>query len=154
RSRVCRMIESAGVEFDEEDLNKKFPHYKFFEKELYGIDDTLAKIMEYFRGAASGSEVGRRILLLWGPTSSGKSQFATMIKRGLERFSRTWDGRVYGINGCPMHENPLNAIPFVARSSLVEKYDLHIEGKSRKRFLEFIPIEHPVFLDRLSNSRL
>ena len=33
-------------------------------------------------------------------------------------------------------------------------YDLHVKGKSRKRFLELIPIEHPVFLDRLSNSRL
>lgn len=128
-ARICRMIESAGVDFDEEDAGKKSPHYRFFEKELFGIDPTLAKIMEYFRGAASGSEVGRRILLLWGPTSSGKSQFATMLKKGLEKFTRTWEGRVYGIKGCPMHENPLNAIPWAARAELRDKYGLNIEGE-------------------------
>jgi len=128
-ARICRMIEHAGVEFKDDDPNKKNPHYKFFEQELFGIDPALANIMEYFRGAASGSEVGRRILLLWGPTSSGKSQFATMLKKGLEKFSKTWEGRIYGIKGCPMHENPLNAIPWTARAALRDKYDLHIEGE-------------------------
>jgi hypothetical protein len=33
-------------------------------------------------------------------------------------------------------------------------YDLHVKGESRKRFLELVPIEHPVLLDRFSSSRL
>lgn len=127
-ARICRMVEHAGIEFEDEEKNKN-PHYKFFEKELFGIDPVLAQIMEYFRGAATGSEVGRRILLLWGPTSSGKSQFAIMLKKGLEKFTRTWDGRVYAIDGCPMHENPLNAIPWAAREQLREEYNLNIEGE-------------------------
>lgn len=127
-SRICRMIESAGVEFDDKDDRKKMPYYNFFRKELFGVDHVMAQIMQYFKAAAAGSEVSRRILLLWGPTSSGKSQFAIMLKHGLEKFSRTWEGRVYGIEGCPMHENPLNAIPLAARKAIREKYGLVIEG--------------------------
>ena len=33
-------------------------------------------------------------------------------------------------------------------------FDLHVEGKSRKRFLEIIPIEHPVIHRCLVNSKL
>lgn len=128
-SRICRMIESAGVEFDDKDERKKMPYYNFFKKELFGVDHVMAQIMQYFKAAAAGSEVSRRILLLWGPTSSGKSQFAIMLKHGLEKFSRTWEGRVYGIEGCPMHENPLNAIPLSARKAIREKYGLVIEGE-------------------------
>lgn len=127
-SRICRMIESAGVEFDDKDERKRMPYYNFFRKELFGVDHVMAQIMQYFKAAAAGSEVSRRILLLWGPTSSGKSQFAIMLKHGLEKFSRTWEGRVYGIEGCPMHENPLNAIPLSARKAIREKYGLVIEG--------------------------
>jgi predicted Ser/Thr protein kinase/intein/homing endonuclease len=85
--------------------------------------------MEYFRAAAAGSEVSRRILLLWGPTSSGKSQFAILLKKGLEAFSRTKEGRIFAIDSCPMFENPLNAIPDGARKALKEKYGLIIEGE-------------------------
>lgn len=129
-SRICRMIESMGVEFDEKDDRKKTPLYNFFRKELFGIDHILAKIMiDYFKPAAAGADVSRRILLLWGPTSSGKSQFAIMLKQGLERFSRTHEGRIFAIDGCPMYENPLNAIPQAARKAIREKFGLVIEGE-------------------------
>ena len=128
-SRICRMVETAGVEFEDKDERKRMPFYNFFKKELYGVDHVLAQIMQYFKAAAAGSEVSRRILLLWGPTSSGKSQFATMLKQGLERFSRTKEGRVFAIDGCPMYENPLNAIPVAARKSIREKFGLLIEGE-------------------------
>jgi len=128
-SRICRMIEEAGVIYDEKDEHKKNPRYEFFRKELFGLDDEIAQIMQYFKAAAAGSEVSRRILLLWGPTSSGKSQFATIIKRGLENFSKTKEGIVFGIKDCPMHENPLNAIPLFARGALKEKFGIIIEGE-------------------------
>ena len=128
-SRICRMIEGDGVSFDEKDDKKKNPMYEFFKKELFGLDHVTAQIMQYFKAAAAGSEVSRRILLLWGPTSSGKSQFAIMLKKGLEKFSKTKEGAVYGIKGCPMHENPLNAIPLHARDTLRKKFGLVIEGE-------------------------
>lgn len=128
-SRICRMVESEGVDFDDKDEYRKNPMYKFFKKELFGVDHVLAQIMQYFKAAAAGSEVSRRILLLWGPTSSGKSQFAITLKKGLEMFSRTSDGAIYAIDGCPMHENPLNAVPLAARDALRQRFGLVIEGE-------------------------
>jgi predicted Ser/Thr protein kinase len=128
-ARICRMVETDGFRFDEKDEYKKNPMYDFFKKELFGVDHVLAQIMQYFKAAAAGSEVSRRILLLWGPTSSGKSQFAITLKKGLEMFSKTAEGMVFAINGCPMHENPLNAIPLSARVAIREKFGLVIEGE-------------------------
>ena len=127
-ARIWRMVETLGVSFDEKDEKKNNPHYKFFENELFGVDHVLAQIMQYFKASAAGSEVNKRLLLLLGPTSSGKSEFATLLKKGLEEFSRTKEGSIYAIDGCPMHENPLNAIPEKARKSLNEKYGLMIQG--------------------------
>ena len=128
-ARIWRMVDTAGVEFAADDEKKKNPKYSFFQKDLFGVDRVLAQIMEYFKAAAAGSEVSRRILLLWGPTSSGKSQFAILLKKGLEAFSRTKEGRLFAIDGCPMFENPLNAVPEGARRALKEKYGLIIEGE-------------------------
>jgi len=129
-ARIWRMIESHGVEFDEEDEKKKYPRYKFFENDLFGVDHVIARVMEYFKAAVSGSEeVSRRILLMWGPTSSGKSQFATLLKRGLEAFSKTKEGEIYALSESPMFENPLAAIPHSARASIRDKYGLVIEGE-------------------------
>jgi serine protein kinase len=128
-SRICRMIETDGIVFSEKDDKQKLPLYNFFRKELYGVDQTLLQIMKYFKSASTGSEVSRRILLLWGPTSSGKSQFAIMLKQGLEKFTKTHEGRVFAIDGCPMHENPLNAIPKIARVSIKKEHGLNIEGE-------------------------
>ena len=129
-ARLWRMVEAAGISFDEKDEGgKEKPEYKFFTRELFGINDTLAGVMQYLKAAAAGSDVSRRILLLYGPTSSGKSQFALLLKEGLEQFSRTKEGRIYGLDGCPMHENPLNAIPKAARAKMKDECDIFIEGE-------------------------
>ena len=128
-ARVWRMIETAGVEFDDDDEDQRHPRYSFFRGDLYGIDDTLERLMEdYFKSAAVGSDVSKRILLLYGPTSSGKSDFTAHIKAGLERFSRTKEGRMFAIQDCPMHENPLNAIPKTARAEVKKQYGLVVDG--------------------------
>ncbi len=36
---------------------------QLFEDELYGINDTIERVVDYFKAAAAGSEVGRRLLL-------------------------------------------------------------------------------------------
>ena len=53
----------------------------------------------------------KRILLLMGPVGGGKSTIVNLLKRGLEAYSRTDEGAVYAIKGCPMHEEPLHLIP-------------------------------------------
>jgi serine protein kinase len=127
-TRLWRMIETAGVRFDDKDERKEHPEYNFFTQELFGINDTLASVMEYFKAAAAGSDVSRRILLLYGPTSSGKSQFAILLKEGLEKFSRTKVGRIFALKDCPMHENPLNAVPKGVREQLKLLHGINIEG--------------------------
>ncbi len=88
---------------------------ELFKRELFGIDEPLSRVVDYFKGAAAGSDVGRRLLLLLGPPSGGKSTLAIMMKRGLEEYSRTDEGAMYAIKGSPMRENPLNLVP--ARSA-------------------------------------
>lgn len=130
-ARVLDMIESAGVEYDESDKNKQNPKYNFFDNDLFGVEEPIGKVVKYLKAAASGSQVGRRILLLYGPTSSGKSQLATLLKNGLERWTRTEEGAVYAIDGCPIHENPLNLVPHGLRKKFREDYNIKIDPLAR-----------------------
>ena len=67
-ARLYAMIRAAGIRTD--DTDDKVQHYGFFDHDLYGIDEAIAKVVEYFKAASLGSDVGRRILLLYGPPSS------------------------------------------------------------------------------------
>lgn len=124
-TRVLRMIESHGVE---RDSSGKIIKYNFFKDDVFGIDSSIDEIVAYLRAAASGSEVGRRILLLYGPTSSGKSQLAVMLKKGLEKFSKTDAGAIYGLSESPMNEDPLVAIPHELRADFLKEYGIKIDG--------------------------
>ncbi|HJX22755.1 MAG TPA: hypothetical protein VJ454_17290, partial [Steroidobacteraceae bacterium] len=42
---------------------------ELFRRELFGIDEPLSRVVDYFKAAAAGSDVGRRLLLLLGPPS-------------------------------------------------------------------------------------
>ncbi|EQD79831.1 PrkA AAA domain protein, partial [mine drainage metagenome] len=95
---------------------------ELFKRELFGIDEPLVRVIEYFKAAAGGSDVGRRLLLLLGPPSGGKSTIAILLKRGLEEYSRTEAGALYAIKGSPLHENPLNLIPASLRAEFRERY--------------------------------
>jgi serine protein kinase len=124
--RVLRMIEKAGVDRDEKG---DITNYKFFENDLFGVEEPIEELMSYLRAAAAGSEVGRRILLMYGPTSSGKSQLAILLKRGLEKFTKTEEGAVYALSDSPMHEDPLCAIPESLRDNFMETYGVKIRGQ-------------------------
>ena len=66
------------------------------------MDEPLGRVVDYFKAAAAGSDVGRRLLLLLGPPSGGKSTLAILLKRGLEEYSRTDEGALYAIKGSPL----------------------------------------------------
>jgi serine protein kinase len=100
-----------------------------FKRELYGIDAALGRVVDYFKAAAAGSDVGRRLLLLLGPPSGGKSTMAILLKRGLEEYSRTDDGAVYALQGSPMHESPLNIVPAMLRADFRETFGVEIQGE-------------------------
>ena len=91
------------------------PVYRLFEQDIFGLDDVLKQIVEYFEAAAKGAETRKRILLLLGPPASGKSTIVALIKKALEDYTRTDEGAVYAIAGCPMQEEPLHLIPHSLR---------------------------------------
>jgi len=123
-ARIYNMIVHAGI--GEDELGRK--DYKFFSADLYGLNKTLEQLVEYFSSAAKRLEVRKRILLLMGPVGGGKSTIVTLLKRGLEAYSRTDEGALYGIKGCPMHEEPLHLVPERLRADLYKSYGLYIEG--------------------------
>ncbi|HEX8456452.1 MAG TPA: hypothetical protein VF656_03945 [Pyrinomonadaceae bacterium] len=127
-ARVNDMIHAAGIEKLNEGTRDEVARYKFFAQELYGIEEPLARIVEYFKSAAQRLEVRKRILLLMGPVGGGKSTIVTMLKRGLEDYTRTEVGAVYSIKDCPMHEEPLHLIPHELRPEIEKHYGLYIEG--------------------------
>ncbi len=100
-----------------------------FQQELYGVDAALGRVVDYFKAASAGTEVGRRLLLLLGPPSGGKSSLVILIKRGLEEYSHTDEGALYALEGCPVHGNPLNLIPHSLRPSFRETYGIEITGE-------------------------
>ncbi|WP_342599954.1 PrkA family serine protein kinase [Psychrobacillus sp. FSL H8-0483] len=123
-SRVYNMIKSSGL--TERDGLKM---YRFFGKEIFGLETAIERLVEeYFHPAAKRLDVRKRILLLMGPVSGGKSSIVTLLKRGLEQYSRTDEGAVYAIKGCPMHEDPLHLIPHHLREDFTEEYGIRIEG--------------------------
>ncbi|MGD8708894.1 MAG: serine protein kinase, partial [Ectothiorhodospiraceae bacterium] len=103
--------------------------FRLFSHELFGMDNSLRRIMDYFKAASAGSEVGRRLLLLLGPPSGGKSSLVILLKRGLEEYSHTEEGALYAIKGSPLHENPLNLVPYTLRSEFRETYGVDIQGE-------------------------
>ncbi|MEK5263380.1 serine protein kinase [Bacillus altitudinis] len=123
-SRVYHMIKDSGIE-EENGVRT----YKFFDQELFGLEESLERLVEeYFHPAAKRLDVRKRILLLMGPVSGGKSTLVTRLKRGLEEYSLTDHGAVYAIKGCPMHEDPLHLIPQNLREDFYREYGIRVQG--------------------------
>ncbi|HKQ51002.1 MAG TPA: PrkA family serine protein kinase [Pyrinomonadaceae bacterium] len=127
-ARINDMIHARGVEKLNEGTRDEVARYNFFASELFGIEEPIARIVEYFKSAAQRLEVRKRILLLMGPVGGGKSTIVTMLKRGLEDWTRTEGGAVFAIKDCPMHEEPLHLIPHELRSEIEKHYGIYIEG--------------------------
>src|SRR3979490_45941 len=102
---------------------------ELFKRELFGIDEPLSRVVDYFKAAAAGSGVGRRLRLMLGPPSGGKSTLAILLKRGLEEYSRTDEGALYAIKGSPLRESPLNLIPTSLRAEFRETFGVDIAGE-------------------------
>jgi serine protein kinase len=98
--------------------------YRFFQDELYGLEEPLHDLMRFFKAGARRTETGKRILILVGPVSSGKSTIATLLKHGLEEDATP----IYSIKGCPIHEEPLHLIPKNQRTKWQEILGVKIEG--------------------------
>jgi serine protein kinase len=127
-ARINDMVHAAGIERLNEGTQHEVLSYKFFDTELFGIEEPIARIVEYFKSAAQRLEVRKRILLLMGPVGGGKSTIVNMLKRGLEDWTKIEAGAVYAIKDCPMHEEPLHLIPHQLRAEVEKHYGIYIEG--------------------------
>src|SRR6202051_653084 len=123
------------------DKGETAPAKELFRPELFGIDEPLARVVDYFKAAAAGSDVGRRLLLLLGPPSGGKTTLAILLKRGLEEYSRTDEGALYAIRGSPLRENPLNLIPTSLRAECRERDGVNITGELSPWARDFVERE-------------
>src|SRR6185295_5650510 len=71
-SRLARMF-----------FNRTIKMYRAFEG-FYGMEDTLERIVGYFKHAEQGLEERRQILYLLGPVGGGKSSLAERLKDLME----------------------------------------------------------------------
>ena len=149
-SLVHESITSQGIETDE----KGREVYSLFEDNIFGLDETIDRIVRYFAASAKRLEVRKRILLLLGPPASGKSSVVDILKRALEDYSKTSNGAVYAIKGCPMQEDPLHLVPKVLRQSLFDSHGIYIEGDLCPRCLYMVRTEYLNDLEKVPIERV
>jgi serine protein kinase len=65
-------------------FNRTIKRYKAFEG-FFGMEDTIERIVSYFKHAAQGLEEKRQILYLLGPVGGGKSSLAERLKDLMEK---------------------------------------------------------------------
>ncbi len=126
--RIYDMIMQKGV--TELPEHVKLPHYEdlvrynFFADDIFGIEEVLHDLVRFFRAGANRTETGKRILILVGPVSSGKSTIASLLRRGLELAETP----LFAIKDCPIHEEPLHLVPRSLRPQFEQLLGVRIEG--------------------------
>ncbi len=103
-------------------MNRTIKRYPAF-KDFYGMEDTIERIVGYFRYAAQGLEERKQILYLLGPVGGGKSSIAERLKKLMEKAP------IYVLKAgdelSPLFESPLGLFdPDQFGDLLEEKYGI------------------------------
>ncbi len=103
-------------------LNRTIRIYPAF-AEFYGMEDTIERIVGFFRHAAQGLEERKQILYLLGPVGGGKSSLAERLKLLMESFP------IYvlkaGDEVSPIFESPLGLFdPETMGDDLEKRYGI------------------------------
>lgn len=103
-------------------FNRTIRRYKAFEG-FYGMEDTLERIVSFFRHAGQGLEEKRQILYLLGPVGGGKSSIAERLKELMEAYP------IYVLKAgdeiSPVFESPLGLFQADSLKALLsEKYNI------------------------------
>ncbi|MEJ2226763.1 MAG: PrkA family serine protein kinase [Alphaproteobacteria bacterium] len=118
---------------------KMYPKFSAF----YGLEETIERIVSYFRHAAQGLEERKQILYLLGPVGGGKSSLAERLKELMEELP------IYVLKAgdelSPIFESPLGLFdPGTMGTVLEDKYGIptrkltgHMSPWAVKRLDEF-----------------
>ena len=149
--RIYDMLVSYG--YEEYTRNREtLIHYHFFDDPfengrdaVFGLDKPLMELARIFHSAARHYGTERRVLLLHGPVGTAKSTIVRLLKKGMEAYARSDEGRLYSFYwqlddgermDCPMHEEPLHLVPTEFRQVVLDElkngnkgdFKLEIEG--------------------------
>src|SRR3954464_2660384 len=103
-------------------FNRTIKRYKAFEG-FFGMEDTIERIVGYFKHAAQGLEEKRQILYLLGPVGGGKSSLAERLKELMEK--RPIYVLKAGDQISPVFESPLGLFRSADLAALLEdKYGI------------------------------
>ena len=148
-----KLVEDAIVADGADDSPSGDKVYGLFEGEMFGLEPQLARLVQYFGSAGQRLEIRKRVLLLLGPPASGKSSIVELIKRALERYTRTDAGALYAIKGCPMQEDPLHLIPHQLRPKLRDEHGIYIEGDLCPRCRYVLRVTHKGWVSEMPVNR-
>ena len=99
-------------------MNRTIRVYPAF-AEFYGMEETVERIVGYFRHAAQGLEERKQVLYLLGPVGGGKSSLAERLKLLMEKLP------IYvlkaGKEVSPVFESPLGLFDPVRMGDVIEK---------------------------------
>jgi serine protein kinase len=103
-------------------FNRTIRRYKAFDG-FFGMEDTIERIVSFFRHAAQGLEEKRQILYLLGPVGGGKSSLAECLKDLMEEYP------IYVLKAgdeiSPVFESPLGLFQSSQLQDLLtEKYNI------------------------------
>ncbi|NOX95150.1 MAG: PrkA family serine protein kinase [Alphaproteobacteria bacterium] len=103
-------------------FNRTIRRYKAFDG-FFGMEDTIERIVSFFRHAAQGLEEKRQILYLLGPVGGGKSSLAECLKDLMEEYP------IYVLKAgdeiSPVFESPLGLFQAPQlKDLLTEKYNI------------------------------
>ena len=90
-------------------LNKTIQVYPAF-KDFYGMEDTIERIVGYFKHAAQGLEERKQIIYLLGPVGGGKSSIAETLKELMQAYpiyTLIAEGGDHKDKMSPVFESPL-----------------------------------------------
>jgi serine protein kinase len=123
-------------------MNRSVKVYPTF-SDFYGLEETIERIVSYFRHAAQGLEERKQILYLLGPVGGGKSSLAERLKELMEKQP------IYVLRAgdeiSPIFESPLSLFdPMSMGAALEDRYGIptrkltgHMSPWAVKRLDEF-----------------
>jgi serine protein kinase len=107
-------------------MNKTIKVYPTF-KEFYGMEDTIERIVGYFRHSAQGLEEKKQVLYLLGPVGSAKSSLAEKLKELIEVYPiyvLAFEGEDGELEVSPLFESPLGLFKQTLSEAMFDEYGI------------------------------